>query len=92
MARFFCSPSMAKNRTVSSMPMTPPASFFAFSQSATSAAGFSSSCQTLISPGTPSISRIDGSSNPGVNTHNSPSAGSTAAVSRSLRHHCTPVK
>src|SRR5688572_21640238 len=59
---------------------------------ATVSRGFSSSFQTRISAGTIRLSRTEGSSKCGVTMAMSPSRGSTAAVRRSLRHHCTPVK
>ena len=85
-------PSTMKKRVVSSTASVPAASFFSFSQPAISAKGLSSSCHTRTSPGTSSISRIDGSSKKGVTISTGPSAGITAAVVRSLRHQSTPVK
>ena len=59
---------------------------------ATVSSGFSSSFQTRISDGTIRLSRTEGSSKCGVTMAMSPSRGRMAAVRRSLRHHCTPVK
>ena len=58
----------------------------------TNASGFSCSFQVRIPAGIARDSRIDGASKKDVTTVTSPSAGMSAAVNRSLRHHDTPVK
>src|SRR5688572_27500076 len=85
------SPSTAKKRTVSSMP-TAAVTLRSRRMPATVANGSSCSFHTRTSAGTRRLSRTEGSSKCGVTMARSPSRGSTAAVSRSLRHHCTPVK
>ena len=61
-------------------------------ESATSLSGSSSSFQVRISAGIDRLSATDGRSKNGVTMIGSPCAGMTAAVSRSERHHWTPVK
>ncbi len=88
--RAWARPSLAKKRTVSSMPTV--VAWAARSVSASSASGLSSSCQTRTSAGMPRLWRTDGASKNGVMTTGSPRAGITASVSRSLRCQWTPVK
>src|SRR5678815_2071289 len=59
---------------------------------ATVFSGSWSSCHTRSSAGTSRLSLTEGASKCGVTMAISPSRGSTMAVSRSLRHQCTPVK
>ena len=85
------SASTAKKRTVSSTA-TGAVTFRSRRMPATVTSGASSSFQTRTSAGTRRLSRTEGSSKWGVTMAMSPSRGITAAVRRSLRHHCTPVK
>ena len=85
------SPSTAKKRTVSSMP-TGAVTRRSRRMPATTASGSSCSFQTRTSAAIFRLSRTEGSSKCGVTIAASPSRGITAAVSRSLRHHWTPVK
>ena len=82
--------SRMKKRVVGSTARAPAGS--PCSAAASSSNGFSSSFHARTSALTLRVSRIEGSSKNGVTMTGCPCAGISAAVVRSERHQCTPVK
>ncbi len=85
-------PSTMKNRVAPSTATEPWPAPRSRRAAAIRANGLSCSFHGRTSPPTCSVSRTEGSSKAGVTITTSPWAGITAAVVRSERCHCTPVK